>query len=428
MERGAQIAMPAQIAQTGYSGRSIDSIFVVIFSVMAFFVPAFSIGTSPVPLGFGLAGLYFLIRQPAIPMRQLQIFVLATIYLSVISARNAIDEHGSIRDFLYVMICLGQMLTFCMLYDLFARGNGDRILKLMLIFAYFNLFLMVCQLLNIFGIDKRLIHLWELPWNLVRRDNLAAMHASDVGGRPYGLMAGFNVASMALYIVFRAAWLRFGLVRYRFLGLAAIVVSSARMLTVFFILYEVLAPLFIKDERKKAVPFLLIGGGLSAILLFLIARFMHDFFLLQFISNLQQSGLSNNDSYTNRLETLHLAMDNLDKIFLFGGIHANDFLSLSRAIDSEVLLRSMQFGWLGFVLLNLMIYFYFDKYRSYGMLFLLGIMLWTSITFTAASNFVFTPFLLLYGFVCRDAGLHEREQLRKAHWKKFAGSGKVAQK
>jgi hypothetical protein len=88
----------------------------------------------------------------------------------------------------------------------------------------------------------------------------------------------------------------------------------------------------------------------------------------------------------------------------------------------------MQFGWLGFVLLNLMIYFYFDKYRSYGMLFLLGIMLWTSITFTAASNFVFTPFLLLYGFVCRDAGLHEREQLRKAHWKKFAGSGKVAQK
>jgi hypothetical protein len=388
-----------------------NAYFCALFAVMAFFIPAVTIGSTPIPLIYGLAGLYVLVRPVSVPSRQFGIFAVAVFYISLIAAKNAIDERGDFRDFLYVFICLGQMLTFCMLKDQFDRGYGDKILSIMTGLAIFNLVLMIFQIFNIFGVNQSLIALWSIPWELVKRDDFVAMHAGGAQDRPFGLMGGFNVASTAMYLVFRAGWVRYRKQRAHVFTLLTLLVTTARMLTIFFVIYEAILPLFSKRQRKGTLLLLGLGGVVAVAGIFILANYVKGFLLLSFVKELSSGGLAQNYSYTNRLASFHMAMDNIDKIFLFGGIHSDDFLNLSRAIDSELLLRSLQFGWLGFVLLVLMLYYYFDKYRSMDMLFLLGLMLWTSITFTGASNFVFTPFFLVYGFVCRDDYLRRRHAL-----------------
>lgn len=385
-----------------------SAIFVFIMVSGAFFVPAITIGATPLPIGYGIAACYVLFRQPVIPSRQIKIFVIACLYLAIVSARNAIDDRGDLRDFLYLFICFGQMATFCMMKDLFDRKQGDRILQVATVCALLNLMLMILQAFDIFGIDESLQNLWAIPWELVRRDDLTIEHARSVHDRVFGLMNGFNIASTTMYLVFRAGWVRYRQSRYHILSLLSLLVSAARMLSILFVAFEVVAMFFSRTQRKNAI-FLIVGGGvISCIFLFVAAHYLKGFLLFQFASEVSNEGLKGSYSYTNRLETLRMAADNLDKIFLFGGIHSNDFLNLSRAVDSEILLRSLQFGWLGFVLLVLMLYYYFDQYRSLDMLFLLALMLWTSVTFTGASNFQFTPFLLLYGFVCRDDFLRKK--------------------
>ncbi len=383
--------------------------------VMAFFVPAVTVGATPIPLGYGLAALYVFFRQPVIPSRQLKIFVVASTYIAVIAARNAVDNRGDIRDFLYLFICFGQMLSFCMMKDLFDRGWGDAVLKIALACAIANLLLMVLQAFDLFGIDESLQRIWAIPWELVRRDDLTLDHARSVHDRAFGFMNGFNMASITMYLVFRAGWVRYRKERYRLLSLFSVLVPAARMLGILFVMFETVATFFSRGRRRSALIFLAGAFLIAAGFLFLAAYYLKGFLLFQFASEVSSHGLSSNYSYTNRLATLKMAYDNLDKIFLFGGIHSNDFLNLSRAVDSELLLRSLQFGWLGFVLLVLMLYYYFDQYRSFDMLFLPTLMLWTSLTFTAASNFQFTPFLLLYGFVCRDAFFRAKLPRRAAY-------------
>jgi hypothetical protein len=385
--------------------------FILLFALVAFFLPAITVGTTPIPIMYGIAGFYVLFRPPSIPNRQLGIFAVAVVYLSLIAAKNAIDERGDFRDFLYVFICFGQMLTFCMLKDQFDRGHGDRILSAMTVLASLNLILMIFQIFDIFGVDESLLNLWAIPWELVKRDDFVAMHASSAQTRPFGLMGGFNVASTAMYLVFRAGWVRYRKQRSRVLSLLSILVTTSRMLTLFFALYEVVIPLFSRRQRRGSMLFLIVGGIVTAVGIFVLANYVKGFLLINFFRELSSGGLSQNYSYTNRLASVHMALDNVDKIFLFGGIHSEEFLNLSRAVDSELLLRSLQFGWFGFLVLVLMLYYYFDKYRSMDMLFLPALMLWTSITFTGASNFVFTPFFLVYGFVCRDDFLRRHRKI-----------------
>src|SRR5215469_15940032 len=97
------------------------SAFCLLFSLMAFFVPSVTVGTVPVPLIYGLSVLYLLIQSPKLPSRQLAIFSITVIYLSIIAAKNAVDDRGDFRDFLYLFICFGQLTTFSMLKDIFDR-------------------------------------------------------------------------------------------------------------------------------------------------------------------------------------------------------------------------------------------------------------------------------------------------------------------
>ena len=214
------------------------------------------------------------------------------------------------------------------------------------------------------------------------------------------------MAALGLYLAFRAAYVYTGRWFFRLLGLVAILSATARLLAVFFLLYEAVIPVLF-DRRSRSSAFSFVTIAASVFFVAIISIVNPRYFLVSFLSELTSGNLASNDSIGNRLASLQWALQHLGQMLTFGGIHSNEFLTLSRAVDSEIILRSLQFGLAGFFLIVLVIYYYFHKYRSYDTYFLLLIMLWTSLTNAAASNFVLCPFLLLYGFACREVSIRK---------------------
>jgi hypothetical protein len=209
------------------------------------------------------------------------------------------------------------------------------------------------------------------------------------------------VASFGLYVAFRAAYVYTGQVKYRLMCLISLLLGTARMLTIFFVLYEILLPLFMRHGSARKLKFSLIAAVVCALAVGIFSILNPEYFIGAFYRELTSDGLEQNYSLTNRLETIEWGLENWERIVTIGGIASNEFRNFDRAVDSEAVLRSMQFGITGFLLMVVLVYGYFHKYRSYDTFFLLAIMLWTSLTASAASNFVLCPFLLVYGFACR---------------------------
>jgi hypothetical protein len=378
--------------------------FAFVLVVVAFFLPGVKFGSVPIPFVYLLAAAYVYIYNPAIPRRYLAIFALATTYLSVIAAITATGDTGSSRDLFYSLLFLGELGVFCALRDLFDRGYGSTIIQALIVCAGFNLFLMFLQALNPGGIDELLRPLWRAPLYIFARGDDADLGNADVvQARPYGLLPGFNIAGLALYLAFRAAHVYTGRTIYRLLCLVTVVLATARMLTILFMLYEVLLPLLNFKKKSRTTSFSLLALASFAIGVAIMVSINPNYFIGTFYQEIALNSINSDYSVTNRLETLNWALENWGKILTFGGVPSDVFRNFSRAVDSELVLRSMQFGLMGFVLIIAMIYSYFHKYKSYDTFFLLAVMLWTSLTSSAASNFFLCPFLLIYGFACRAA-------------------------
>lgn len=392
-----------QLQRSG--GISLAEMFAILMAVLAFFLPGVKFGSVPVPLLYCISLLYIVTVNPAIPRRYLAIFGLAFIYLTAVSAINASHGQGDIRDVMYSLLFGGELAVFCAMRDLFDHGRGDELVTAMMWCAAANLALMVLQTVNLFGMDESLKDIWRLPLNLFSRGDPADFANADViQSRPYGLLPGFNLAGLSLYLVFRTAYVYTKQQGYRIWCLLAVLLATDRSLTVLFILYEIIVPLFKAGKglgRRIAFSLLALAALVTATAALWAAN--PDFFLRTFYEQVGGGNqtLSQNYSLTNRLQSLEWARDNLDRIFTIGGVPSEVFRNFSNAVDSEAILRSMQFGIWGFFLIVLMVYGYFHKYRSYDTYFLLAIMLWTSLTSSAASNFVICPFLFLYGFACR---------------------------
>jgi hypothetical protein len=384
---------------------SLAQMFAVLMAVLAFFLPGVKFGSVPVPLLYCLSLVYIFLVNPGLPRRYLAIFGLGFIYLTTVSVINASHGEGDIRDVMYSLLFGGELTLFCAMRDMFDHDRGDDLVTAMTWCAAANLALMVLQTIDLFGMDEGLKALWRLPLNLFSRGDPADFANADViRSRPYGLLPGFNLAGLSLYLVFRTAHVYTKRQSYRIWCLVAVLLATDRSLTVLFILYEIILPVFKAGKgrgRRLGFSLLALGALVAATAALWFAN--PDFFLRAFYEQVGAGAqtLGQNYSLTNRLESLQWAGSNLSRIFTIGGVPSEVFRNFSRAVDSEAILRSMQFGIWGFFLIILMVYGYFHKYRSYDTYFLLAIMLWTSLTSTAASNFVICPFLFLYGFACR---------------------------
>jgi hypothetical protein len=280
--------------------------------------------------------------------------------------------------------------------DAFDDGYGARIMRLVALLSHASLILMLCQAVDLFDIDE-IPGMWEIPWTMQGLSDIASMEALQVGARPYAFLAGFNVASYVLYLSYRSLFVFHDKKSYLYLAFIAVVLSTAKMLLLFFVVFEIIIPMM--TGRQKA-SFFIAGITVSAGVV-AAAQIFPEYALFQIVREFNDAGADGIYSLTNRLASYQWLLDNLDQAMAFGGPVSRDFLQL-RPVDSELVLRSMQFGLIGFALINALVYYYFARYRGRNARFLLWSMLWTSLTFTAASNFVFLPFLLLYGLVCRQ--------------------------
>jgi hypothetical protein len=398
---GCLVGCPASAVDRAICGAAVIGAFAIVLVALAFFMPGVQVASVPIPFEYVLAIAYLALYNPKIPQRYLTVFALAIIYLTVVAAINATSEAGSARDFLYALLFLGELGLFCTFRDLFDRGYGDLVMTGMVWCGGFNLLLMVLQALNVAGIDQSLKGLWTAPLYVFARGPDDLVHADVIQSRPYGLLPGFNIAGLALYLTFRGAYVYSRRSLYRLLCLFAVALATARMLVVLFLLYEVVLPLFNFRRDSRAARFSLVAMVLCTAGIAITVMLNPSYFLVSFYDEITNQGLETNYSITNRLETLNWALDNWVRIVTIGGVPSEEFRNFSRAVDSELILRSMQFGLAGFVLVVTMVYGYFHKYRSYDTYFLLAAMLWTSLTSSAASNFVLIPFLFVYGFACR---------------------------
>jgi hypothetical protein len=389
-------------SNTDEASRLMAQCFAWFLAFVAVFIPGVKVGSVPIPLAYGVSLGYLIVANPRLPVRYFAIFAVSVTYLSTIAAINASSDAGSARDFLYALLFFGELAVFCSMRDLFDSGHGSELVGAMTLCCLLNLTLMISQAMDLGGMDQGLKGLWEAPLSLFARGDAADLGNADVvQARPYGLMPGFNIASLSMYLVFRAAYVHTGQMRYRLLCLFTILLATARMLMIFFVFYEVILPLFHRKRTAQNLRFSLLALLVCGIAVLSLGFINPNYYIGTFYQQLNNEGIDQNYSLTNRLETINWALENWQRIATIGGVPSDEFRNFSRAVDSEVILRSMQFGLVGFLFIVLMIYGYFHRYRSYDTYFLLAIMLWTSITSSAASNFVICPFLFLYAFACR---------------------------
>jgi hypothetical protein len=209
---------------------------------------------------FLLCGLYLAAFQPRIPEEYFKPFLLVLIYMLLFSLRNSMLPTGGARDFLYLLLVVGHFTIFMTFYDLFKKGHGQQIVRLLLLFSAFEMLLMVAQSINLGGINQAFEQLFLYYLEISESKTFLP----TITERPFGTMSNSMLAGMTAYLALRAVSVYTGKRGYVYLALPIILLSVSRMALGIFIFYELIVPLLLRSGRLRSLIILLTLGGLAA--------------------------------------------------------------------------------------------------------------------------------------------------------------------
>jgi hypothetical protein len=319
-------------------------------------------------------------------------------YLLVVSTRNALSETGSFRDFLYIGICFTSIGITLVLFDLFFAVGATRIGIALLVVALLEVTLQLFEYINLGGFNSfmsPILNFWASQTN-----SQAFLLSEALADRAPGTFGAPTAAGLAIYLIIRGAAVvlrRRGLI---YLSIIPIIIGGARSALIVFLIWEVFAQALLYWRRNFVLAItglLLLLAGILALWAFpnLITRV---FLFSSFATSPTQ--FAEGFSVVNRLRSIEWALHHWPDFVTFGGSTsaemANRIAWQGSAVDSELILRSMQFGFLGFLCLlasNIWTGFYWKNTDSW---FILVFVMVSSLTNSMLTNFVLFPFVIIY--------------------------------
>jgi hypothetical protein len=374
----------------------VKAIFFVVFLVILTCVQGIRVSDVPIPFVLFFSIFYIALFKPPIPAAAPRIYAIVLSYLLVVSARNALSDTGGIRDFLYIGICLTDIAVTIALFDLFQVVETRTIGTALLLIALFEITLQMLEYLDVGGFNRALapvLRFWAAQSNSESFNAALFVRAPGTFGAPTG-------AGLALYLVIRAAAIVLHRRRLIYLSIIPIFIGGARSALVIFLIWEIAAQFVLYWRRNLALAmtgFFILFSGLMTLLAF--PRFATRFFLFRSF-NVSSTQFAEGFSVVNRVRSAEWALQHWQQFVTFGGITgaelANRIAWQGSGVDSELILRSLQFGFVGFLCLvasNIWTGFFRNNPDSWFVLFFVIV---ESLTNSMLTDFVLFPFVIIY--------------------------------
>jgi hypothetical protein len=376
------------------------------FVFLLLFIGAFCVAQGyrfsgiPLPSFVPLCIFYVAMMLPPVRMGAVFVYGAVVVYIAIVSTRNALSLTGSVKDFLYVGICLITFLLYYVLSDI-VETLPRRVLGLMLLaVALGESALQLVQYLDV-GHFNEIFH------------GVLNYYASQVNGEGFleflhlrtpATFGSPTLAAFIIYMLFRTSAILLARPWITYMTIVPLICGGARTATLLFVLWEFVIPVFI--SRRRGLAFI----GLVVMLIAVYSTFQafpslfKDVFLFSAFDVRSPFQLLNNYSIVNRLDSFAWAFDHPFEFFTFGGVTAAQFAARETAvfaIDSEMVLRSMQFGMIGFIGFVWMSLWPGFSIRDRNWWFLVVLVFIASLTNSLTTQFMSLPFLLLYSISVR---------------------------
>lgn len=371
-----------------------------LFFVLVLFFPIFRIAGLPVllPLAFSII---FFWKPMNIPHLYLTSVTVATIYLTSITLLTVTrTDAAGFADTVYVIIPLSIMLLIALTAAL-AGTNKEQATYRLTQFSYLYLYIQFVIVLLLYlhppVIDELLLsYLSLLEGNVTS----SAGYLESAFTRPGGTIINPTWVGFAAYLFARYLTTYTDRYRYILIALATTLMSSGRMALITIISVEAVVLFITLIQDRETQSLLRSLGKLGILGVCVSAGFVFHPFLRAYLDAFLAGDLSSrlmSYSITYRLEMFQWMFSEPAKMIRGGLVLAE----APRYIDSGMVMRTLQFGALGYVALKLPLFAFALRGIRSGdnRLLIMGIIITSvavlsSLTTTTASNMLFIP---IYG-------------------------------
>ncbi len=332
-----------------------SSFALVFLLVLVVFAPIVRIGGLPIPTIIPASALLVVAKKIYFGPRFLFVASLGSAgYLLFVALINRpYNPLLQIKDLLYFLIPIQFFLGFTLFYSIFrVRPRLSSVfIQFAASFLLLQLFAVACELLrlNVFMV----VLSPYIKWFLLNTSSTAAQLAF-ISLRPSGTVGNPVILGLLSYILGRLISYAQGKPTFYIIGLILVLLTASRSAMAAIILAECVAyavrPISKLSLSKKQFQWLLASLIIipaAVVVMFAVIPFMHAYLTIIASGNL--NALSGDYSVAYRAQTISWALSQPHRL-LFGG------LSLAEApasIDSEVFMRSLQLGVMGYIALQI---------------------------------------------------------------------------
>ena len=222
--------------------------------------------------------------------------------------------------------------------------------------------------------------------------------------RPFGLVGNPTFLTFSLYLVYKLSTLIKKSKFTIFISLIAMVISGGRIVLFFAIVWEIFEFIYKKLLRVKNIKQFCLNMILIfiSLILFLIiislVIYFTPFLYQQIWERIANNSYFDSYSYTYRFQMYKLLLGIDINAILFGGFSYETFLKWGiKYVDSEYVMRILQFGILGFLFLLYPFINFCKRYKfNIYALFLLLACLFLAVTNFSVTNYALIFYIILY--------------------------------
>jgi hypothetical protein len=378
--------------------REAKAAFLVVFLAILTCVQGIRVSDVPVPFALLFSIFYLCVYRPPIPSAAPRIYALVISYLLIVSTRNALSDTGSVRDFLYIGICFTNLAITVVLFDLFRAVGAKTVGVALAIVALFEVALQLLEYSDIGGFNKIMapaLRFWAEQTN-----SQVFIGSEALADRAPGTFGAPTGAGLALYLIIRGAAIVLRRRRVIYLSIIPIIIGGARSALIVFLLWEVFAHSLLYWRRNFAFAMTGVLFLLAAIVtLIAFPSLITKVFLFRAFDVLPEQ-FAAGFSVVNRLRSIDWAFEHWQQFVTFGGITSAEMTAQTvwqgSTVDSELILRSLQFGFTGFICLLISNVWTGIFWRNPDSWFILFFALISSLTNAMFTDFVLFPFVIIY--------------------------------
>lgn len=310
---------------------------------------------------------------------------------------NSLIGVFAFRDWAYVTLPLGAVLGTAMVAHVAERIGIKRLIQIGVIGSLINLAVMIAQSVNLFSIVTLFAPVWENAINFVSYDeNQVQILWATLSIRPPGFFPTGIFSSTIIYISLRAHYALYKKYIVFVPITLAILLTANRTLAAFFVAFESYRLI----AERGFVRFFSVAAIVlfsASACLFILIEFNVNLYVIQFIfDEVLGGGLSQSGSVTGRLTTYDFFVSSFTRYALLGGFSSDDLAYYGGVFDSEIMLRTLQFGVAGALALAAVILLPRRRGSSVDWWFLPAIALAASLTTTLVTSVIYTIALALY--------------------------------